>query len=363
MDRGDVLAKLQSTTSHSANETLSITDAAIQSNTDTKSTTLNALDSQSVFKLISSANDLDHQQQPHQQRFEFDKMAECTKQAIINKFLSTAAAAAAAAATSPITSMQSSNNDNHNTMMYGSSAQLFDTQTTATKNKRKNFKPRNATAIDTEPSISDQILLMMQNKMKQFQQQERSTDDDDDDNNDNDDNNKNDSSSNSSDSEVTPNHSANSLKSPPNSPTDDGQDDTFKMNLLRSLQQRNPHSHQSLAAIYSQFADLLPMLPITSQSTTDYATDGLTISPNDAVDTFTKRIDNGKYLAFIFFFYYFFFLLFLFFVFLIYCRDDSFFFILFEIDRHQSSNRYHYIFFVQKLAPCCYFPMVFESEE
>lgn len=126
MNRGDILAKLQST-SAAETRTLSITDAAIQNNSDANA--LNAFDAQSVFKLISSASDLE-------QRFVADKESECTK--------------------------------NETTQ------QLLDMKTT-TKNKRKNFKPRNATAIDTEPSLTNpsQLILnlMMQNKMKQLQQE------------------------------------------------------------------------------------------------------------------------------------------------------------------------------------------------
>lgn len=124
MNRGDILAKLQST-SAAETRTLSITDATIQNKTDANA--LNAFDAQSVFKLISSASDLE-------QRFDSDKESDNAKNEAI--------------------------------------AHSFDMQST-TKNKRKNFKPRNATAVDAEPSLTDQFLmnLMMQNKMKQLQQE------------------------------------------------------------------------------------------------------------------------------------------------------------------------------------------------
>lgn len=121
MNRGDILAKLQST-SAAETRTLSITDAAIQNATDTNA--LNAFDAQSVFKLISSASDLE-------QRFDLDKETDSTK---------------------------------------------GDMQT-ATKNKRKNFKPRNATTSNdnatVDPSLTDQFILnlMMQNQMKKLQQE------------------------------------------------------------------------------------------------------------------------------------------------------------------------------------------------
>lgn len=239
MDRSDVLTK-----SHSSTETLSITDAVRHSNNNA-----NSLDTQSVFELISSANDLDHQQR----RFDLDKMDECTKQTIINKFLSGASAltvAAAAAAATPSTH-QSNNDDNVDTMMndsdtgkYGTNVQqLFDAQNITTKNKRKNFKPRNATAaIDTEPSANDQILLnlMMQNKLKQLQEMNSAATASAtarafaslQDNNDADDD-----SNGGSDSDA--NESQHSYKSPPSSPPMvNGHDDPFKMNLLRSLQQQ-----------------------------------------------------------------------------------------------------------------------------
>lgn len=172
MDRGDILAKLQST-STAETCTLSITDAVVQTKSDP-----------SLFKLISSANNLE-------QRLELDKVPESTKQAIINKFLSTATVVAAAPTTTlssstalaSCTSVSSSqtmpssllqNNDiDIETGKIDLSTQ-YDAQTT-TKNKRKNFKPRNSCAADnnsnTEPSLTDQILLnlMMQNKMKMFQ--------------------------------------------------------------------------------------------------------------------------------------------------------------------------------------------------
>lgn len=113
MNRGDILVKLQSA---SAAETcaLSITDAAIQNASDANA--LNAFDTQSVFKLISSASDLEHP---------FAERSDAT--------------------------------------------QAHDMQAT-TKNKRKNFKPRSATAVDTDPTLTDHLLnLMMQNKMKQLQ--------------------------------------------------------------------------------------------------------------------------------------------------------------------------------------------------
>lgn len=125
MNRGDILAKLQST-SAAETRTLSITDAAIQNNSDANA--LNAFDAQSVFKLISSASDLE-------QRFDADKDSECTK---------------------------------------NEAQQLLDMKAT-TKNKRKNFKPRNATAVETDPVLTNpsQLILnlMMQNKMKQLQQE------------------------------------------------------------------------------------------------------------------------------------------------------------------------------------------------
>lgn len=286
MDRSDVLTK-----SHSSTETLSIiTDAVRHSNNN---------DTQSVFKLISSANDLDHQRR---RRFDLDKMDECTKQTIINKFLSGASALQAAAAVAATSTHQSNVNDNNDTVnKHGTNVQqhqqLFDAQNTTTKNKRKNFKPRNATtaAIDTEPSANDQILLnlMMQNQLKQLQEMNNATatatvarednNDADDDSNDGSDSNANE-------------------ESPPSSPPmENGHDDPFKMNLLRSLQQQQQqhqqhqhqqkHSNQSLAAIYSQF---LPMLPITSQST-DYGT-----TTNDSMDSTyaAKRTDSGKLLLF-----------------------------------------------------------------
>lgn len=172
MNRGDILAKLQST-SAAETRTLSITDAAIQNATDANA--LNAFDAQSVFKLISSASDLE-------QRFDLDKESDSTK---------------------------------------------GDMQAT-TKNKRKNFKPRNATtSVDasSDPSLTDQIILnlMMQNQMKKLQQElnqgqlKRRTDD----------TNALDHQQhiNTSDSEQTStnnNDSCNSLKSPPSSPLGNG---------------------------------------------------------------------------------------------------------------------------------------------
>lgn len=175
MNRGDILAKLQST-SAAETRTLSITDAAIQNKTDAN--TLNAFDAQSVFKLISSASDLE-------QRFESDKECESTK--------------------------------NEATL------QALDMQST-TKNKRKNFKPRNSTAVDaTEPSLTDQLILnlMMQNKMKQLQQElhqgqfKRWTDDGKVDQ----------QTGGDSDRSTTSNNNEscnNSLKSPPSSPLGNG---------------------------------------------------------------------------------------------------------------------------------------------
>lgn len=171
MDRGDILAKLQST-STAETCTLSITDAIVQTKSDP-----------SVFKLISSANNLE-------QRLELDKVPESTKQAIINKFLSTATVVAAATTTttsSSTTSLASCTSVSSSQTMPSSLLQNSDIETgkidlstqydaqTTTKNKRKNFKPRNSCAADndsnTEPSLTDQILLslMMQNKMKMFQ--------------------------------------------------------------------------------------------------------------------------------------------------------------------------------------------------
>lgn len=147
MNRGDILAKLQST-SAAETRTLSITDAAIQNKNDATNA-LNVFDAQSVFKLISSANDLEH-------RFDLDKEFDSTK--------------------------------NNNTDTVNIQQSYFDMHAT-TKNKRKNFKPRNATAVDDmagtttassaaaaaaviEPSLTDQLMyLMMQNKMKQIQQE------------------------------------------------------------------------------------------------------------------------------------------------------------------------------------------------
>lgn len=128
MNRGDILAKLQST-SAAETRTLSITDAARPNNSDAN-IALNAFDAQSVFKLISSASDLE-------QRHDSDKEE-----------------------------TDSAKNE--------ATAQSFDMQAT-TKNKRKNFKPRSATAVDDfePPSLTDQLILnlMMQNKMKQLQQE------------------------------------------------------------------------------------------------------------------------------------------------------------------------------------------------
>lgn len=163
MNRGDMLAKLQST-SASETRTLSIADgnaaaaaaaaasavaataAALSIQNKSDANVLNAFDAQSVFKLISSANDLEQHN---------DSDRECDD---IGK------------------------NDEE-------IVQLFDMQAT-TKNKRKNFKPRNAqtntttnTTIDADhhiqqqqqqqPSLTDQFILnlMMQNKMKQLQQE------------------------------------------------------------------------------------------------------------------------------------------------------------------------------------------------
>lgn len=160
MNRGDMLAKLQST---SASETraLSIGDgnaaaavaaasavaataaAALTIQNKTDANVLGAFDAQSVFKLISSANDVE---QHNGSDRECDDIGKNDEEIV----------------------------------------QLFDMQAT-TKNKRKNFKPRNAqttTAIDTDhhtqqqqpqqqPSLTDQFILnlMMQNKMKQIQQE------------------------------------------------------------------------------------------------------------------------------------------------------------------------------------------------
>lgn len=170
MNRGDILAKIQST-SAAETRTLSITDAAIQNNTDANA--LNAFDAQSVFKLISSANDLE-------QRFDANK--DC------------------------------------NSIKNDLTQQSFDMQST-TKNKRKNFKPRNATAIDSDPSVdpSQFILnLMMQNRMKQLQQElhqgqvKRWHDDNKEQQNDGD------------RTTTNSNDSCNILKSPPSSPIANG---------------------------------------------------------------------------------------------------------------------------------------------
>lgn len=169
MKRGDTLAKLQST---SAVETraLSITDPAIQKKTDA-----NAFDAQSVFKLISSASDLE-------QQFDLDKEFDRSKNEATQQ-------------------------------------QSLDMQST-TKNKRKNFKPRNAMAVDADPSLTDQFILnlMMQNKMKQIQQElqqgqiKRWNDD-----------NKLDQQTGDTDrTSSNNNESCNILKSPPSSPLGNG---------------------------------------------------------------------------------------------------------------------------------------------
>lgn len=191
MNRGDILAKMQSTASAAETRTLSITDAAIQNKSDA-SNALNAFDAQSVFKLISSASDLD-------QRFDSDKECDSIKNE-------------------------------------ASQLAQFDMHAT-TKNKRKNFKPRNATAaVDaavsaatvatTEPSFTDQLILnlMMQNKMKQLQQElhhqgqfKRWNQNDD---------GKVDQQMTGTDSDRSTtsnnNESCNSLKSPPSSPFENG---------------------------------------------------------------------------------------------------------------------------------------------
>ncbi|XP_055317113.1 uncharacterized protein LOC129576294 isoform X2 [Sitodiplosis mosellana] len=217
MNRGDILAKLQSTASAAETRALSITDAAIQNKTDANA--LNAFDAQSVFKLISSASDLE-------QRFGSDKEFDSVK---------------------------------------NEAAQLeqFDMQAT-TKNKRKNFKPRNATAVDVataaaaEPSLTDQFILnlMMQNKMKQLQQElhqgqfKRWNDD-----------GKVDQQMTGGDSDRSTtsnnNESCNSLKSPPSSPLGNG------------------HGASGENA-YNAVQDLLSVY-------------GLTMSPNDVVDAFNRR--------------------------------------------------------------------------
>lgn len=213
MDRGDILAKLQSTTSAAETRTLSITDASMQTTAktdNTKSTSatsssslscvpLNALDSPpsiDVFKLISSASDLE-------QQLEFDKMPASARQAIINKFLSSASSplllSPSHASLSTTTSVSTTDTPisisaltaAHQQHQHGNDAAtavdptkiesndaqsaLFDAQIT-TKNKRKNFKPRSAAIVDDDeppPPPADQILLnlMMQSKMKMFQQE------------------------------------------------------------------------------------------------------------------------------------------------------------------------------------------------
>lgn len=328
MDRSDVLTK-----SHSSNETLSITDAVVRHSNNNA----NSLDTKSVFKLISSANDLDHQR-----RFDLDKMDECTKQTIINKFLSGASALTAAAAAAA-----TSNNDNNvDTMMNDTDTginvqQLFDAQNTTTKNKRKNFKPRNATAaIDIEPSANDQILLnlMMQNKLKQLHDMNNATSSTTralDTLNDNNDGDGDDDSNGGSDSD------ANHYKSPPSSPPMvNGHDDPFKINLLHSLQQQK-HSNQSLAAIYSQF---LPVLPITSQST-DYGT-----TTNDSMDSTyaTKRTENGKLFVFFSFLCY-----------LLFEKDLVFFFLLRFVGKLIVNNLLIDII-INKIWPLADFPMVYD---
>lgn len=154
MNRGDILAKLQST-SGTETCTLSMNDgtanaaaaaaaaAALSIQKKADANVLNAFDAQSVFKLISSASDLEQH---------YDSDRECD---------------------------DSGKNETN--------VKLFDMQST-TKNKRKNFKPRNAQTNATtadgdhqsqqqqqqqQNSLTDQFLLnlMMQNKMKQLQQE------------------------------------------------------------------------------------------------------------------------------------------------------------------------------------------------
>lgn len=156
MDRGDILAKLQSAAAAEAYTIRSIAEShahQIKSNP-------------SLFKLISSASNLE-------QRYEFDDVAECSKQAIINNFLSTAGAAASTATSTPITallqapinasSMRRSMNDSISISRSDDAQSMLDAHSTNTKNKRKNFKPRIAHNADTISTVDTQSVSSNRN--------------------------------------------------------------------------------------------------------------------------------------------------------------------------------------------------------
>lgn len=166
MDRGDILAQLQTT---------STTDTCILSITDETQRNMNQKPSTPVIKLISSANDLE-------QRFDLDKMPSNTRHAIINKFLSSSSATfpPSSASLTKTTTMNDSPistyklaelaAEHHDDLIKGTSS-IIDAQTTI-KNKRKNFQPRSVASVNESPPLTDNILLnlMMRNKMKMFEQ-------------------------------------------------------------------------------------------------------------------------------------------------------------------------------------------------